>query len=67
MCFNVPDFNKDPEAIDANWLEIYHIYLLEIEIETKRTLEMINDDIKSKGLTFDQKLKEFLLRFTNAR
>lgn len=72
MCLTIPNKNlqnsdEDFEAVDTNWQEIYQIYLLKIEIETTRTLKMIRDDIKRKGLTFNRKLKDSLLRFTNAR
>lgn len=76
MCFNVPhkyfensdnDSANDSDTMDTNWQEIFNNYLLKIEHETKTTLKMMNDDIERKGLTFNQKLKDSLVQFTNAR
>lgn len=72
MCFNNPkkDFQNvenDSDAMDAKCQEIFQEYLRIIECETKTTLEMIKDGVEDIGLTFNQKLKNSLLRLTNAR
>lgn len=52
----------------ANWQEIFHNYLLKVEKDTRATLQAINDDIDGNGgTTFNQELKDNLLRLTNAR
>lgn len=72
MCFNVPqkyvwNTENDSETMDKTWQEIFNIYLLKIERETKTTLKMMNDDIEQKGLTFNRNLKDSLLQLTTAR
>lgn len=72
MCFDKPhqaslNFDNNSETMDTNWQEIFHNYLMKIEHETKTTLKMMNDHIERKGLTINQKLKNDLLRLTNAR
>lgn len=74
MCFNLPhkyfsdsDCDSDSDTMDTNWQEIFNVYLLKMEHETKRALKIINDDIERKGLTFNLKLKDSLLQLSNAR
>lgn len=54
-------------AMDANWQEIFQVYLRKIEHDTNTTLEMVKGSVERIGLTFNQKLKSSLLRLTNAR
>lgn len=72
MCFNLPskyfsDCDSDSDTMDLNWQEIFGMYLLKMEHETKRALKMMSDDIERKGLTLNQTLKDSLLQMTNAR
>lgn len=72
MNFNISheDFSNsvnNSDTMDTNWQEIFHTYLLKLENDTRTVLQMINDDIERTGSTFNQKLKDSLLRLTNAR
>lgn len=60
------DDDSETKTTD-NWQDIFDIYLLKLEHETKTTLRMIKDDLKRKGLKFGQQLKDSLVHLTNAR
>ena len=65
MC--ILKLNYDSETMASNWQEIFNVYLLKMEHETTKALKEINDDIKRKGLTFNQNLKDTLMQYTTAR
>lgn len=73
MCLNklhtiFENCDDDSEAKTTdNWQDIFDIYLLKVEHETKTTLRMIKEDLKRKGLKFGQQLKDSLVQLTNAR
>lgn len=76
MCFNKShlnfdsdstNFDNESETMDWNWQKIFNDYLLNIECDTKTTLQMMKDDIERNGSTFKEQLKDSLLRLAHAR
>lgn len=72
MCFNVLhkyfyNFDNESDTMGSNWQEIFQMYLLKIDIETRTTLKLMNDDMKRKGLSFNGEFKDNLMRLINTR